>query len=85
MFELANWLYENDFIKDGATVFRYYLKNYPRGENLDRVNLGLGILLSRRMDQPEGARQYLLAAIDTTPDGSQVAATARAELARLGG
>ena len=85
VFVLANWLYENDFIQDGAAVFRFYLKNYPRGENTDRANLGLGILLARRLGQPQAARQYLLAAIDTTPDGSQVAITARAELDRLGG
>ena len=85
VFVLASWLYENDFTSDAAAVFRYYLKNYPRGGDLDRANLGLGVLLARRMGQPTGARQYLLAAIDLTPDGSQVAEVARAELNRIGG
>ena len=85
VFVLASWLYENDFTSDAAAVFRYYLKSYPRGGDLDRANLGLGVLLARRMGQPTGARQYLLAAIDLTPDGSQVAEVARAELDRIGG
>ena len=85
VFLLANWLYENDFTDDAAATFRYYLKSYPRGGDLDRANLGLGILLSRRLDQPAGARQYLLAAIDLTAAGSQVAEVAKAELNRIGG
>ncbi len=85
VFALASWLYDNDFTQDAAAVFRFYLKSYPQGGDLDRANLGLGILLARRLDQPTGARQYLLAAIDLAPDGSQVAEVARAELNRLGG
>jgi membrane associated rhomboid family serine protease len=85
VFLLANWLYERGFTSDAAAVFRYYTKHYPRGGDLDRVNLGLGVLLSRRLGQPQAARQYLLAAIDLAGDDSQIAETARAELDRIGG
>ncbi|MHC4958310.1 MAG: rhomboid family intramembrane serine protease [Planctomycetota bacterium] len=85
VFTLANWLYERGFTSDAAAVFRYYTKNYPKGSDLDRVNLGLGVLLSRRMAQPQAARQYLLAAIDLAGEDSQIAETARAELDRIGG
>ena len=85
VFRLANWLYENGFARDAAAVFRFYLKSFPRGEDLDRVHLGLGMLLSRRMGQAVAARQHLLAALDLAPDGSVVAAHARSELARIGG
>jgi len=85
VFSLANWLYDNGFARDAAAVFRYYLKSFPRGEDLDRVHLGLGILLSRKMGQATAARQHLLSAIDIAPEGSVVAAHARTELARIGG
>jgi membrane associated rhomboid family serine protease len=84
VFVLANWLYENDFTNDAAAVFRYYLKHFAQGADLDRVNLGLGILLSRRLGQPAAARQYLLAAIDVT-SADQLAETAREELRRIEG
>jgi len=83
VFLLANWLYENDFIPDSAAVFRYYIRNFPTGDDLDRVNLGLGLLLARRLNQATSARQYLLAAIEHADDSSNIAETARAELARI--
>jgi len=83
VFKLARWLYDQEFTPDAAAVFRYYVRNYPRGEDLDRVHLGLGILLARRLSQPSAAREHLLQAIDLG-DGT-VAATARAELEALGG
>ncbi|MHC4551024.1 MAG: rhomboid family intramembrane serine protease [Planctomycetota bacterium] len=85
VFRLGNWLYENDFIPDTAAVFRYYVRNFPRGDDLDRVHLGLGILLARRLGQPAAAREHLLQAIDLTETDSSIATTAREELARLEG
>jgi len=84
VFRLARWLYDEDFSPDAAAVFRYYLTNFPRGEDTDRVHLGLGILLGRRLDQPTAAREHLLSAIDVT-DSASIRDTARAELNRLGG
>jgi len=82
VFALGRWLYESDFVPDAAAVFRYYLKSFPRGEDLDRVHLGLGVLLARRLSQPAAAREHLLSAIDLARDPS-VAAKAREELAAL--
>lgn len=83
VFRLGYWLYEGGFVPDAAAVFRYYIRNFPRGPDLDRVHLGLGILLARRLGQPTPAREHLLAAIDL--GDPSVAATAREELDRLGG
>jgi hypothetical protein len=83
VFALGRWLYENDFAQDAAAVFRYYIKSYARGEDLDRVHLGLGVLLARRLAQPAAAREHLLTAIDLARDAT-VAAKAREELAALG-
>jgi membrane associated rhomboid family serine protease len=83
VFALARWLYENGFSNDAVAVFRYYLANYPRGEDSDRVHLGLGALLGRFLGQPVSARQHLFAAIDLARDPS-VAARAKEELAALG-
>jgi hypothetical protein len=83
IFALARWLYENDFAADAAAVFRYYLANHPRGEDSDRVHLGLGVLLARRLGQPAAAREHLLSAIDLARDAA-VAQRAREELATLG-
>lgn len=83
VFALGRWLYENGFAADAAAVFRYYLANFPRGEDGDRVHLGLGILLARLLAQPAAAREHLLSAIDLARDPT-VAQKAREELAALG-
>lgn len=85
VFELGRWLYDRGLVPDAAAVFRFYIRNYPRGADLDRVHLGLGILLARKMGHPVGAREHLLAAIDLAPPGSALAAAAREELERIGG
>ncbi|MEM8882591.1 MAG: rhomboid family intramembrane serine protease [Planctomycetota bacterium] len=84
VFRLGEWLYDEGFSPDAAAVFRYFLKNYPRSEDTDRVHLGLGILYARRLGRPAAAREHLLQAIDTA-DTPGIAETARAELERLGG
>ena len=83
VFTLADWLYQNEFVRDAAAVFRYYIRNFPRGADLDRVHLGLGVLLSRRMGQGTAARQHLLTAIELSEPGATVAETARAELRNI--
>jgi hypothetical protein len=83
VFALGRWLYDSGFSPDAAAVFRYYLANFPRGEDRDRVHLGLGVLLARVLSQPVPAREHLLAAIDLARDAG-VAAKAREELASLG-
>jgi membrane associated rhomboid family serine protease len=83
VFRLGYWLYENGFVPDTAAVFRYYIRTYPRGEDLDRVHLGLGILLARKLGQPTAAREHLLQAIDLTEADSSIAQTAREELGKL--
>jgi membrane associated rhomboid family serine protease len=83
VFALGRWLYENDFAQDAVAVFRYYISHYPRGDDLDRVHLGLGVLLARRLSQPAAAREHLLMAIDLARDPS-LAAKAREELSALG-
>lgn len=85
VFVLGHWLYEQGYVQDAVAVFRYYLKSFPRGEDTDRVNLGLGVLMARKLGQPRAAKEYLLAAIDAAPQGDQVAEVARAELDRLEG
>jgi len=83
VFALGRWLYESDFAQDAAAVLRFYLANYPRGPDLDRAHLALGVMLARRLGQPVAAREHLLSVIDLTQDES-LAAKARAELDRLG-
>jgi membrane associated rhomboid family serine protease len=82
VFALAEWLHNGGFARDAAAVFRYYIKNYPRGEDLDRVHLGLGALLGHRMGQKAAAREHLLAAIDLARDRT-IATNARFEMKRL--
>ncbi|MHC4848610.1 MAG: rhomboid family intramembrane serine protease [Planctomycetota bacterium] len=83
VFRLGRWLYDEGFSPDAAAVFRYYIKNYPAADDLDRVHLGLGVLLARRMAQPAAAREHLHQAIELT-DTASIADTARAELSTLG-
>jgi membrane associated rhomboid family serine protease len=81
-FALGRWLYDKGFAQDAAAVFRYYIRSYARGEDLDRVHLGLGVLLAKRLGQPAAAREHLLSAIDVARDPT-VVAKAREELAAL--
>jgi membrane associated rhomboid family serine protease len=82
VFRLAHWLYEESYIPDAAAVFRYYLKRFPKGEDLDRVHLGLGVLLARRLGQPAAAKEHLHQAIEIT-DTPAIATAAREELGTL--
>jgi len=83
VFRLGQGLYGENLASDAAAVFRYYIRHYPRGEDLDRAHLGLGLLLSRRLGQRMAAREHLLAAIDLARGSAGVADTARAELALI--
>ncbi len=83
VFRLGQGLYGENLAADAAAVFRYYIRHYPRGADLDRAHLGLGLLLSRRLGQRLAAREHLLAALDLAPGGGSVAETARAELALI--
>jgi membrane associated rhomboid family serine protease len=83
VFRLGQWLYEEQFARDAIAVFRFYMRQYPRGEDLDRVHLGAGILKSRVLKQPQTARQDFLTAIDLARDKA-TADLAREELTRLG-
>jgi len=82
VFRLGQWLFENRYYHDSAEVFRFYVTRYPRGQDLDRANLALGLVLARSPGHREAARQYLLTAVDMARD-ARTAETARAELARL--
>lgn len=82
VFRLGQWLYDHGYIPDSVAVFRYYLTSYPRGADLDRVHLGLGVLLMKRLGQPQAAREHLLQAIDLTSD-PRTADTARVLLGEL--
>ena len=59
------------------------LRRFPRHDDLDRVNLGLGTPLARRLGKPVSARQYLLTAIELAGPDSAIAERARAELERI--
>jgi membrane associated rhomboid family serine protease len=82
VFRLGRWLYERYLVPDAAAVFRFYIRNFPNGDDLDRVHLGLGVLLVRQMGQPSAGREHLLTVLDLTGDDA-VAETARSELKRL--
>jgi membrane associated rhomboid family serine protease len=82
VFALGDWLYSNGFAPDAVAVFRYYLAHYPRGSERDRADLGVGILLARRLGQPDAARQHLRRALEETDD-EIIARTAREELENL--
>ncbi len=84
VFQLGQWLYDSSYARDAIAVFRYYMRQFPRGQDLDRVHLGAGILKARVLKQPQSARQDFLTAIDLARDKT-TADLARAELERLGG
>jgi membrane associated rhomboid family serine protease len=53
---------------DGALgIYRHILQDHPRGPGLDRIFLGIGLVLLHGKGRPAAAYQYLMDALDADP------------------
>lgn len=79
---LAEWLANAGQIDAALALYRQAVDDNPRGPGLDRLFLGIGLLLLHGKGRPTAAFQYLLDALDASPS-PEVAAEARAALQQI--
>jgi membrane associated rhomboid family serine protease len=79
---LADWLANAGQADAALALYRQAVDDNPRGPGLDRLFLGIGLVLLHGKGRPTAAFQYLLDALDASPS-PEVAAEARAALAQI--
>ena len=80
--ELADWLARQGEVDGALAVYRRALHDHPRGPNLDRVLLGIGLTLLHRKGRATAAYQYLLDVLDVDPE-PEVEQAARVAIAEI--
>jgi len=80
--QLADWLASSGQPDAALALYRQAQDDHPRGPGLDRLFLGIGLVLLHGKGRPTAAYQYLLDALDASPS-TQVAAAAREALASI--
>jgi membrane associated rhomboid family serine protease len=65
---IAVWLYDRAHFEEARQAFRAFLSTFPSSRNAPVASFALGMILSRRDGDREGARPYLLAAARGHPD-----------------
>jgi hypothetical protein len=65
--EMGDWLAANRQPDAALAVYRQALDDHPRGPGLDRIFLGIGLVLLHLQGKPTAAYQFLLDALDADP------------------
>ena len=60
--DVANQLAQEQRFSEAAEAYETFLRHYPKYEQTEQVELMLGIVLNRFLNQPARAREYLLRA-----------------------
>jgi membrane associated rhomboid family serine protease len=81
--DVANQLFAQDVHGAAADAYEGFLKYYPKYEQVETVQLMLGLLYARYLNRPDKARPALEAALQRLSAPREIE-LARAELARLG-
>lgn len=84
LLDIANQLAGEGKHTDAAEAYEKFIARYPTYEYLEQVQLMLGIIYSRYLNQPEAAIKQLEAAVDKLADPGQTK-MCRDELQRLRG
>ena len=83
MLDIANQLMSAGQWVDCAHAYEKFMTHYGNYEYAEQVQLMLGILYSRYLNQPEKAVKYLQSALERLHDPGQLK-MCKEELARLG-
>lgn len=78
--DIANQLFADGVHGAAADAYQGFLATYPKYEQIEQVQLMLGLLYSRYLNRPDLAKQYLTAALERLSDTRQIE-LAKAELA----
>ncbi|MHC5024218.1 MAG: rhomboid family intramembrane serine protease [Planctomycetota bacterium] len=71
--DLANQLYQDGYHADAAVAYERFLAKYPAARHAVEVRLILGLLYTRRLDEPGRARELLEKLRPTLRDDEQTA------------
>jgi membrane associated rhomboid family serine protease len=82
--DVANQLFAQDAHSAAADAYEGFLRFYPKYDQIAHVQLMLGLLYARYLNQPTKARENLSAALQRLSAPREVE-IAREELAKLGG
>ncbi len=80
--DLADWLAASKQPDAALAMYQQAQQNHPRAPELDRIFLGMGMVLLRGLNRPTAAYQFLLDALDADPS-PQVERQAREGLALI--
>ena len=80
--DVANQLASQQFHAQAAEAYEQFLSHYPNFDQIEQVELMLGVIYARYLQHYERARQLLLRALARL-HGEQQIAWARAELTRI--
>lgn len=82
LLDIANQLASNQRASEAAWAYRQFLDHYGGYEHAEQVELMLGILYSRYLDQPDEAVKHLQRAVERLSDPTQIK-MCQDELAKL--
>jgi membrane associated rhomboid family serine protease len=80
--DVANQLAQQQFYAQAAEAYEQFLSHYPNFEQIEQVELMLGVVYARYLQQYERARQLLLRALARLHTEREIQ-WARSELARI--
>ena len=69
--DIANQLMTEKDYEQAARAYEKYLKHYPTAEQIEQVQLLLGLIYARYIPNPERAKQLLSSAMEKLTDSNQ--------------
>ena len=81
--DLANQLMAQADYPNAARAYELFLKTYRTYGQLAQVQLMLGLVYTRYLDQPSSAREHLTNALEHLPANSPARQMCQAELERI--
>jgi len=82
--DVANQLASQQFYVEAADAYEQFLRHYPNFQQIEQVQLMLGIICARYVAQPERARELLTESLKRL-HGEHAVRMAREELSRISG
>ena len=83
--DLANQLMAQADYQQAAEAYELFLKTYPTYQQSSQVQLMLGLLYSRYLNQPAQAREHLASALQQLPEDSPARGMCQTELSHISG